>query len=88
MSFGEMHRRVEMRAAMLGRTEAIGEIKEAALRQALVQLFQFEAGRRCRPVDGVGVEGMAEIDDLRGSQIEALSKGWTRRRCTKQRCES
>ena len=67
-ALGEVHRRVEMRAAMLGRREVVGAVIVSARGMAGRDLLQLEhVGRG--PVDGPGVERMGQVDPPTGRKI-------------------
>ena len=58
---GEVHRRVQVRAAVLGRREVVGRVVVALLGLAVGDLLELER-RRGRPVDRPLVERMREVD--------------------------
>src|SRR5262249_1732852 len=63
------NRGVQMRASMFGSAEGEGGVKEAARRVAVSELLELEGRRRGRPIDRLLVEGMGQVDDLRGGEV-------------------
>jgi len=72
----EMHGRVDMRSAMLGRPEIIGRVVEPRGRHAVVHDLELEALGR-RPEDGVFAVRVRQInDDSRWKPGGGSSRGW------------
>ena len=70
-ALGEMHRRVEMRAAVLGSAEIVGRIVVALVGRPVGHLFELEL-LRCRPEDRSVIERMGQVDDPHARQQLAV----------------
>ena len=70
----EVDGRIEVCPAVLGRAQRVRGVEPAAGSVAKGELLQLEARRRGGPVEGLLVEGVAEVDDLRRAE-----RRWRRR---------
>src|SRR5438046_1198591 len=73
-----MHRRVDVRTAVLGRTEVVRRVVVALRRHAVGDLLELETFS-CRPEDGLIAVIVREIDERAGRP--AMVGGSRARRC-------
>ena len=66
----EMHRRIQMRAAVLWRADLVGRVVVPARRHPGGQRGQLEGRGRRGPIQGGGIEGMRQIDEARRLEIQ------------------
>jgi hypothetical protein len=72
----KMDRRVEMRAAVLGRAEPVGRIKPAARRLAVRELLELELRRWLRrPVERLFAVRVTEVDQAKACNVERGTLG-------------
>ena len=68
----EVHRRIDVRAAVLRGEEVVGRVVIARRRHAIGDLVEAKSLGR-RPEDGVGVVGVRQVDDLPARKLEVFS---------------
>jgi hypothetical protein len=79
LSFAEVNRGVEVRATVFGRAEFVRRVEPATWRLSVRLLRMLERFCGRRPVDGLCVERMRQVDELISGQVDRCVLG---RLCT------